>query len=46
MKNRLLSVLEKINDIEYFLTQTDGKIVPALEDRILKPVEQILNQTS
>ena len=37
MKNRLLSILEKINDIEFFLTKTDGKIVPALEDRILKP---------
>ena len=37
MKNRIKSILEKINDIEYFIEQKDGKIVPALEDRILKP---------
>jgi len=37
MKNRVKSILEKINDIEYFLSKKDGKIVLALEDRILKP---------
>ena len=37
MKNRLHSIIEKINDIEYFILQKDGKIVSALEDRILKP---------
>jgi len=37
MKNRIKSILEKIEDIEYFIEQKDGKIVPALEDRILKP---------
>jgi len=37
MKNRLNSIIEKINDIEYFISQKNGKIIPALEDRILKP---------
>ena len=37
MKNRVKSILEKINDIEYFLSKKDGRIVLALEDRILKP---------
>jgi len=37
MKNRIKSILEKINDIEYFIEQKNGKIIPALEDRILKP---------
>ncbi len=36
MKNRLLSVLEKISDLEYFIEQKKGKIMLALEDRILK----------
>lgn len=37
MKNRLLSILEKIEDIEYFISQKNGKIILSLEDRILKP---------
>jgi uncharacterized protein with HEPN domain len=37
MKNRLQSILNKIDDIEYFIEQKEGKIVLALEDRILKP---------
>lgn len=37
MKNRLESILLKIGDIEFFIEQKDGKIMLALEDRILKP---------
>lgn len=37
MKDRLNSIIEKIDDIEYFISQKDGKIVQALEDRVLKP---------
>jgi len=37
MKNRLQSILSKIEDIEFFIEQKDGKIMLALEDRILKP---------
>ena len=37
MKNRLKSILFKIEDIEYFIAQKNGKIMPALEDRILRP---------
>jgi hypothetical protein len=37
MKNRLQSILEKIEDIEYFIAQKNGKIILSLEDRILKP---------
>ena len=37
MKNRLQSILEKIEDIEYFIAQKEGKITRSLEDRILKP---------
>ena len=37
MKNRLQSIISKIDDIEYFISQKDGKIVQALEDRVLKP---------
>jgi len=37
MKNRIQSILDKIEDIEYFIAQKDGKIMLALEDRILKP---------
>jgi len=37
MKNRLLSIVEKINDIEFFIAQKNGKVMLALEDRILKP---------
>ena len=37
MKNRLESILSKIEDIEFFIEQKDGKIMLALEDRILKP---------
>ncbi|MEA1891329.1 MAG: HepT-like ribonuclease domain-containing protein [Campylobacterota bacterium] len=37
MKNRLESIIKKIDDIDYFISQKDGKIVKALEDRTLKP---------
>ena len=37
MKNRLLSIIDKINDIEFFIAQKDGKIILALEDRTLRP---------
>ena len=37
MKNRLQAILNMINDIDYFILQKDGKIILALEDRILKP---------
>lgn len=37
MKERLRVVLEKIDDIEFFIAQKNGKIMPALQDRILKP---------
>ena len=37
MKNRLKSILNKIDDIEYFISQKNGKIIDALEDRTLKP---------
>ena len=37
MKYRLESILQKIDDLEYFIQQKDGKIMSALEDRILKP---------
>ena len=37
MKNRLQSVLLKIEDIDFFIEQKNGKIMLALEDRILKP---------
>jgi len=36
MKKRLQSILVSIEDIEYFIQQK-GKIMMALEDRILKP---------
>ena len=36
MKNRSLSILEKIEDIEYFVLQKDNKIMLALQDRVLK----------
>ena len=37
MKNRLDLILLKIEDIEFFIEQKNGKIMLALEDRILKP---------
>ncbi len=37
MKNRLNSILQKIEDLEFFIEQKNGKIMIALEDRILKP---------
>ena len=37
MKERLRLVLKKIEDIEFFIAQKNGKIMPALQDRILKP---------
>ena len=37
MKKRLEAIVEKIEDIEFFISQKSGKIMLALEDRILKP---------
>lgn len=37
MKSRLKSIIEKIDDIEYFILQKEGKMAAALDDRILKP---------
>jgi len=37
MKNRIKSILEKIEDIEYFLSKCDNKITIALNDRVYKP---------
>jgi len=37
MKKRLNTILEKISDLEYFIEQKNGKIMLALQDRILKP---------
>lgn len=37
MKNRLELIIQKIDDIEFFVEQKNGKIMLALEDRILKP---------
>ena len=36
-KDRLENILEKIEDIDYFIDQCDGKIIKALEDRVFKP---------
>ena len=37
MKNRLQSILDKLVDIEFFIDHADGKIMNALDDRILRP---------
>lgn len=37
MKDRLRIVLDKIDDIEFFIAQKDGKIVQSLSDRTLRP---------
>ena len=37
MKKRLELIIEKIEDIEYFVSQKNNKIMLALEDRTLKP---------
>jgi len=37
MKKRLALIIEKIDDIEFFIAQKNHKIMPALEDRTLKP---------
>lgn len=34
---RLKNMLSKIEDIEFYISQKDGKIISALSDRILKP---------
>ncbi len=42
---RIERMLHRIEDIEFFIAQKDGKIVEALNDRILKPAirMQIIN---
>lgn len=34
---RLKNMLNKIDDIEYYISQKDGKVFLALSDRVLKP---------
>ena len=36
-KNRLERMLERIDDIEYFISLKKGKVVAALNDRVLRP---------
>ncbi len=36
-QDRLAGMLRKVEDIEYYLLQAEGKIVEALTDRTLKP---------
>jgi uncharacterized protein with HEPN domain len=36
-EDRLKAMLRKIEDIEYFVAQRNGRIVDALQDRVLKP---------
>jgi len=43
MKKRLESIVDKINDIEFFISQKNGKIMSALEDRILKPAITLIS---
>jgi uncharacterized protein with HEPN domain len=37
MKKRLTSIVDKLEDIEFYIEQKNGKIMLALDDRILKP---------
>ncbi len=37
VRTRIERMVRRIEDIEFFLKQKDGKIVEALQDRILKP---------
>ncbi len=37
MKDRLSSILEKIEDIEFFIENSDDKITKALKDRTCRP---------
>jgi len=37
VKKRLEKILLSIDDIDYFVKQKNGKIIPALEDRVLRP---------
>jgi len=41
MKNRLLQINEKIDDIEYFIEQCDGKIMVTLQDRVYRPATRM-----
>lgn len=41
MKNRLKSIYKKIEDIEYFIQQCDGKIMTTLEDRVYMPATRM-----
>jgi len=36
-RDRLEKMLHRIEDIEYFIAQKNGKITEALHDRVLKP---------
>jgi uncharacterized protein with HEPN domain len=37
LKNRLLTIKEAINDIDFILSQKDFKITKVIEDKILQP---------
>jgi uncharacterized protein with HEPN domain len=37
MKSRLQSIIGKIEDIEYYISLCEGKIVEALQDRVYRP---------
>lgn len=41
MKNRLLQINEKIDDIEYFIKNCDGKIMTTLQDRVYRPATKM-----
>ncbi len=45
IRTRIERMIGRIDDIEYFLNQKEGRIVEALHDRILKPAirMQIIN---
>jgi uncharacterized protein with HEPN domain len=41
MKNRLLQINEKMDDIEYFIKKCNGKIMVALQDRVYRPATRM-----
>jgi len=41
MKNRLLTISEKIDDIEYFIKKCNGKIMATLQDRVYRPATRM-----
>jgi len=41
MKNRLLQINEKIDDIEYFVKKCNGQIMLTLRDRVYRPATRM-----